>query len=262
VHPNTRITDLTIYVFFYDSKFLAVTSTYFVDYALTSVFYGTQTAFITLSQGYIDNDYIGGISSFSMVNNYEFNGTLNSLLVTASVTSLYNSFPQLQIRLRLCQAPYTYYNLADGLCYAVCPPSTYAYSIGLICYPCLSNCVSCLNSTVCTTCAAGMVLAANSTCVCANYSFYYNGACHGCHHSCATCTYSGQYYNCLTCDSAMHRSLAPFSGFNNTCDCDSTFTDVGVPLCVDKCGDGHAIISQCDDNNIISGDGCSSTCQK
>lgn len=262
VHPNTKVTLLTIYILIYDPVALAVNSIYFVDYALTTTFYGVQKTFIYLPYGYFDNDYIGGLASFSMINNYEFNSTLSNLNVTASSTSLYDSVPQLQIRLRICQSPYTYYSLVDSLCYAVCPPNTYSNFTSLICYACISNCLTCLNATSCTTCATNMYLAANSTCVCLNYTYLYNDRCYGCHYSCQTCTYSGQYYNCLTCDSSMHRTAAAYTNFNFTCYCDQYFTDVGVTLCADICGDGRAVTSQCDDGNTISGDGCSSTCVK
>ncbi len=242
VHPNTQITDLTVYVVIYDPTNLAVLSLYFPDYTITTTYLGTQTTFVSQPKGFFDQNFIGGLSSFSFQNNIEYNNTLSiptSNLVYTSTSSLYNSVPQLQFRVRYCPSAYPYYNTQDGLCYTVCPSTTYAYSIGFVCYACGAYCLTCLNSTVCTTCIPMMILntvtngsGTTATCICPTSSYMYNGVCYGCDYTCLTCTSTGQYYNCLTCDSANHRSTKTTIYSNNfTCSCDSGYYDAGVALC-------------------------------
>ena len=137
---------------------LAVTSVFFVDYTVTSAYQGTQTVFASLPQGYFDLNFIGGLSSFSIVDNLEYNVTLNipngNTFYTPS-TSLYNSVPQVQIRLRLCPTAYPYYNILDALCYVSCPTGTYGDSSAFICYACSTYCDTCLSATTCTLCSTG-----------------------------------------------------------------------------------------------------------
>lgn len=155
VHSSTLISALTVYIFVYDSTHLAVKSLYFVDHTITTTYQGTQTVFASLPQGYYDINFIGGLASFSITNNLEYNCTLSipsNNTVYTKTTSLYNSVPQVQIRLRLCPTSSPYYNIVDSLCYIACPSTTYIDSSAFICYACSSYCSTCLNSTVCTEC--------------------------------------------------------------------------------------------------------------
>ncbi len=238
VHTNTQITALTVYVVLYDSTNLAILSLYFADYTIATTYLGTQTTTASLPNGYFDQNFIGGLSSFSFQNNIEYNNTLSipiSNKVYTSPSSLYNSVPQLQFRVRYCPSVYPYYNTADSLCYTICPSTTYAYPPGFVCYPCGTYCLSCLSSTVCSVCAATMILStsgATATCICPLTSYIYNGVCYGCDYSCLTCTSTGQYYNCLSCNASNHRStLTPIIPYNNTCPCDSGYYNAGVALC-------------------------------
>lgn len=248
VHPNTIITSLTVYVVIYDPTDLAVLSIYFPDYTITTTYLGTQTTFASLPKGYFDQNFIGGLSSFSFQNNIEYNNTLSiptSNLVYTSPSSLYNSVPQLQFRVRYCPSAYPFYNLKDSLCYTVCPSTTYLGSTGFVCYACGAYCLTCLNSTVCTTCISTMILNTTttlnttdnvnyttSTCICPTSSYLYYGVCYGCDYTCLTCTSTGQYYNCLTCDPLMNRTTPSYYyPYNNTCPCDSGYYDAGVAKC-------------------------------
>lgn len=68
-HPNTLISNVTIYMIAYAPTDLAVKYIYFVDYTMTSTFQGTQNVFASLPYGYYDSNFIGGLSSFSMQDN-------------------------------------------------------------------------------------------------------------------------------------------------------------------------------------------------
>jgi cysteine-rich repeat protein len=261
-YPSTVISSLTYYLLIWDTANLAIKSEYFVDYAITTTYYGTQKTFFSLPYGYLDFAYLGGISSFSYNNNQDLNITLSSQLVYTSSTSLYDSVPQFQVRLRVCAYSSPYYNTADGLCYPICPSYTFGSSSTFICSACPTACKACLNTTVCTSCSTGFVVSSSSsTCVCSTSSYLNNGTCYGCDYSCLTCAATGQYYNCLTCDSATaFRTPVAVTGFNFQCSCMSGYTDKGATVCSDICGDGIVKNSACDDGNTASGDGCSSTC--
>jgi hypothetical protein len=207
---------------------LAIHSFYFVDYSLTTISYNTQKTFVNFPQGYFDLGYIGGLCSFSYTNNQQFTISLSNRLLSSSLSSFYNSVPQFQVRFRLCD-PTTnpYYNIADQLCYPICPKLNYQNSTNFICYPCASNCLTCMNSTICTECASGFILS-SGVCTCAVNSYLASGTCIGCHYSCLTCTASGQYYNCLTCNTSAYRLPVAFSGFNFQCVCNTNTTDIGI----------------------------------
>jgi len=228
VHPNTEIKKLTVYVVIYDSTNLTALYIYFPDYTITTTYLGTQTTFASLPQGLFDQNFIGGLSSFSFQNNVEYNNTLSiptSNLVYTSPSSLYNAVPQLQFRVRYCPSAYPYYNIQDSLCYTVCPSTTYPNSTGFVCFACGDYCLTCLNSTVCTTCISTMILTTSNasgvttaSCICPISSYLYNRVCYGCDYTCLTCTSTGQFYNCITCDSANNRTIKTTIYSNNfTC---------------------------------------------
>lgn len=261
VYPSTAVQTFTFYLIVWDTNNLAIQSFYFVDYSLTTISYNTQKSFVNFPQGYFDLGYIGGLSSFSYTNNQQYSISISNQLLSSSPTSVYNSVPQFQVRFRYCDpSSNPYFNIADQLCYPICPTANYQNNTNLVCYPCGSNCLSCVNATICTNCAIGYILV-SGVCTCATDSYASNGICFACHYSCQTCAPSGQYYNCLTCNTSAFRLPVAYSGFNFMCVCNSNTTDVGVELCADKCGDGINITSQCDDGNTDNGDGCSSICQ-
>ena len=157
VYPNTIISNISFYLVVWDPVVLAVQSYIFVDYAITTTYYNVQKAFLTLPYGYIDANYFGGFASFSTTINQILNISLNSLAVTTSAGSLYDSVPQLQIRVRNCSANlHPWFNKADGLCYSFCPSYTYQVAGAFLCSACPTNCKTCYNSSVCTSCSTGM----------------------------------------------------------------------------------------------------------
>lgn len=102
---------------------------------------------------------------------------------------------------------------------------------GVLCKLCtLTNCVSCLNLTACSVCAATYSPSVTLLCV----KCYVTG--------CAYCSDASPNV-CGICNLTLGYYLS-----GNTC--------------VAKCGDGIITsgVEQCDDNNTASYDGCSSTC--
>ena len=172
VYSTTLVTSLTFYIISWDETQLATESYYFVDYATTTITYNSQQTFYSPSNGVIDNNYIGGLGSFSITDNQEYNFTLSSQAMVTSSLSLYNDAPQFQVRVRNCsESSHPFYNQVDGYCYSTCPTGTYTSSSAFICYACLSNCATCLNGSVCTTCDTGKNLTASGTCVCTDYTY-------------------------------------------------------------------------------------------
>jgi cysteine-rich repeat protein len=260
VYPSTMVSKLSFYVVVWDPVVLAVQSYLFVDYAVTTTYYNTQSSPLSLPYGYLDRGYCGGMASFSTTSQQELNYTLSSLTLATSQTSLYDSAPQFQVRVRNCSSStYPFYNRADGLCYPVCPGYTYSVAGAFLCSACPSNCLTCLNASICTSCSPGM-LVVNSACQCANSSFLWGSTCMGCDYSCLTCVATGQYYNCLSCDPSNYRTAVSVAGFNYKCACNTGYYDNGVGVCSEICGDGNARSDACDDGNSNSGDGCSSAC--
>jgi cysteine-rich repeat protein len=103
------------------------------------------------------------------------------------------------------------------------------YLSGTSCLTCMANCANCTTATTCITCNPYYVFT-SGTCVanCSNVTY------------CATCTVSSG----IVCSA-----------------CSTGYSLVGG-ICMEVCGDGMLVTPEvCDDNNIISGDGCSSTCQ-
>ena len=186
VHPSTYILSLTVYIITYDTTYLSSKYIYFVDYAKTTTYLGTQTVFASLPFGYYDSNFIGGLSSFSMQDNIEFNATLaipTSNAIYTSSTSMYDSIPQVQIRVRNCPPAYLNYNIVDGLCYTICPSTTYLISTNFLCSPCGSFCANCTSNITCTVCISPMILQ-SGVCTCPTSSYLFNGVCYGCDYTC------------------------------------------------------------------------------
>lgn len=270
LYTTTTLQKLSYYLVIWDPVVLAAQSFFFVDYATTTTYYNTQKSPLSLPYGYIDLGYFGGMASFSTTVLQELNFTLSNAdsptsapTLYTSATSLYDSGPQLQIRARNCSSSkYPFYSQLDGLCYPACPSYTYAVPSAFLCAACPANCFSCLNGSICTNCSVNMKVVSN-VCVCASNSYLSGSACIGCHYSCLTCQATGQFYNCDSCDASNNRvaSDSAIGAKNFSCNCANGYTDTGAALCTEVCGDGNARTDSCDDNNVFSGDGCSSTCQ-
>lgn len=61
---------------------------------------------------------------------------------------------------------------------------------------------------------------------------------------------------CLFCDLQQHFVL----GNDSQCHCNEYYTTANNK-CVEICGDGVVIDDECDDGNLVDGDGCSSNCK-
>lgn len=69
VYASTSVSLLSFYLIVWDPVVLASQSFFFADSAITSTYYNVQKTFLTLSKGYIDKNYIGGLTSFSAFSN-------------------------------------------------------------------------------------------------------------------------------------------------------------------------------------------------
>ena len=97
------------------------------------------------------------------------------------------------------------------------------------CLSCIANCFNCTAASSCVQCNTNFVYAAPiCTPNCSNVT------------NCKTCTADSVAVTCLTCQTG-------YSLVNNSC--------------IQVCGDGMVMTPElCDDGNLVSGDGCSSTC--
>jgi len=87
-------------------------------------------------------------------------------------------------------------------------------------------------------------------------SQYYSAGCFDCHSDCLTCT-SWMATDCTSCP------LGTYLSSGSCLTCDAIYMVLGSSgQCVENCGSGVNFgLKECDDGNIISGDGCSSSCE-
>ena len=126
-----------------------------------------------------------------------------------------------------CQECMSDYVLQDNVCQPICQTTgVYLNETEQKCLQCSDNCVTCNSSTFCQLCRTNYVLFNNSCFQNCGYGYFFNNT----NLSCQAC------------------NLIP-----------------GLNLdCTEKCGDGIRYSldpNACDDNNVINGDGCSSSCQ-
>ena len=94
----------------------------------------------------------------------------------------------------------------------------------------------------CIACDAILGFSLNGTdCVC-DFGYYVSPMA-----VCTQCRIEG----CLDCDTETSCVI---------CDTSTYFLDVDTGKCIEICGDGVLFSLECDDNNTIDGDGCSSVC--
>lgn len=123
----------------------------------------------------------------------------------------------------------------------------------VVCSVAINNCAICDNSTYCTLCNSDSYLSNNNAnCICNSGLYPVAGLC-----SVPGCSSAIRFTNtvCLACSTINHFRLV---GTNCTCMLGYTQT---ANACIVTCGDGLVLNENCDDGNVISGDGCSSTCQ-
>jgi len=96
----------------------------------------------------------------------------------------------------------------------------------------MSNCLSCINISSCNQCALYYLFNTTASACTANCSYV---------NFCTTCSFNSGIY-CLGCQTGYVASNG---------------------ICKAKCGDNMTLPTheECDDGNIIDGDGCSSSCK-
>jgi cysteine-rich repeat protein len=139
----------------------------------------------------------------------------------------------------VCTQCYSGYFLSGGTC--------------LRCYTGVSNCAICLNSTYCTFCYSDSYLsAASDQCFCNSPLVKVSNLCATL--GCASAYRFGTTTACLACNTTQH-----FQYSNGICSCQLGYATSGS-TCLVICGDGRKLTEDCDDGNVVSGDGCSSSC--
>jgi len=196
-----------------------------------------------------------------------------------------------------CISPRYLYN---NKCQTSCPDKFHPDVIDRACIPCLDpNCKTCdADQNICEACLAssnkylfqGVCI---PTCHVGYFHNYTARTCDMCHPTCHTCNLTST--NCTSCNGTLYLyqnqclSVCPAGYFanplTNTCDkciinclecADGTNTqctvcnnaqnyyiDFGTTCWLQVCGDGRKLgpSEQCDDGNLVIGDGCDSTCQ-
>ncbi|CDW89713.1 fu domain containing protein [Stylonychia lemnae] len=159
---------------------------------------------------------------------------------------------------------YGYYFLGTK-CLEECPIGYYPDNILKICKKCNPRCASCLSDTFCTSCVDGPFQLNNGectffTCLDTQYRVIKPSlACYECDSSCLTCQGKSQF-DCLSCRSKNQLVAQQCLTCNEQPGMTEPLDD-GVAGCVEICGDGFNYgFYQCDDGNVVNGDGCSSTC--
>jgi cysteine-rich repeat protein len=121
------------------------------------------------------------------------------------------------------------------------------------CYLGVPGCHLCTSTSVCTLCYDEATLSAdNSTCVCAPGFALASNLC--IKQGCASAYHFESGPVCLACNKANHME---YNGVY--CECSLGYLASG-DTCLLVCGDGRVITEDCDDGNILSGDGCSPNC--
>ncbi|CDW87691.1 fu domain containing protein [Stylonychia lemnae] len=150
-------------------------------------------------------------------------------------------------------------------CKGLCPDGYYQDNFSRECKKCNPRCETCISDTFCTKCIEGPYQLNNGECTfftCLDNQYRAikpQLSCYECDPSCLTCQGKSQFdclscrpknmlvaQQCLTC-SEQPGMMEPL--------------DDTINGCIEICGDGFNYGSyQCDDGNIINGDGCSATC--
>ena len=108
--------------------------------------------------------------------------------------------------------------------------------------------MTCVNSSYCTQCEADYVMVNNS---CSRVALPQIN----CSSFCDYCLFSDW---CLACKIQCYLNITDHKCYS--CANNSNFGVTPSGKCVELCGDGVVVFSECDDGNRISGDGCSADC--
>jgi cysteine-rich repeat protein len=169
------------------------------------------------------------------------------------------------------------------ICTKSCPKGYYGNSESGYCYPCAIECGACIiEPHKCTQCNAKLKYTRSSAnefvCIpldCKDNSFEgiinEEYKCIQCHRNCKKCS-GPENYHCIDCQSSIGyiKDSSYFMTQRDTYTC-LTCEEYDIRLktptngklqCEEICGDGYNMgIFQCDDGNLLSGDGCSSNCE-
>lgn len=124
----------------------------------------------------------------------------------------------------------------------------------VLCSDLMVGCLTCSSSSTCTSCRSGFTGAASCSCSTGSIVSGYCNSVYGCT-SISEITGSPL---CTSCNESLYVALAA----NFTCVCITGTTTQANNSCLIICGDDYVLPQEgCDDGNLISGDGCSSSCQ-
>lgn len=142
----------------------------------------------------------------------------------------------------LCDANASFL-LIGGMCECEVGKFVDVATFGEVCVPCgaMPGCVNCdMNGCIACDAILGFSLS-GVDCVC-NFGYYVSPMA-----VCTQCRIEG----CLDCDTETVCVV---------CDNSTYYLDAATGQCLEICGDGVLFNLQCDDNNTLDGDGCSSVC--
>ncbi|CDW91263.1 fu domain containing protein [Stylonychia lemnae] len=153
----------------------------------------------------------------------------------------------------------------ESSCLEKCPDGYYQDNLVKICRKCKPECATCLTYDFCTSCIYGPYQLNDGECTyftCLDNQYRAikpQLSCFECDSSCKTCQGESEF-DCLSCN-AEDKFVAQQCLSCNQQPGMTEPIDDSVSGCVEICGDGFNYGSyQCDDGNLINGDGCSSIC--
>ncbi len=126
----------------------------------------------------------------------------------------------------------------------------------LLCKLQMKECIDCTTESFCTQCTIDFI-PVNGTCQCRE-GYLVTQVCTTIL-GCVSNHYVSGIKRCLACNAAANFT---YSNFN--CSCQDGYRIFGTnedAVCVETCGDGLLIYLECDDGNLLNGDGCSSKCK-
>ncbi|CDW80137.1 UNKNOWN [Stylonychia lemnae] len=150
-------------------------------------------------------------------------------------------------------------------CLSTCPDGFYPDYILKICSPCKPECATCNSLNFCTSCVYGPYQlndgeCTHFTCLDTQYrALKPQLSCFECDSTCQTCQGVSKY-DCLSCKAKDKFVAQQCLSCNQQPGMTEPLDDSSTE-CIEICGDGFNYgFYQCDDGNLINGDGCSSTC--
>jgi len=159
--------------------------------------------------------------------------------------------------------------MSDNICVSECPYGQYGNQETGLCEYCSSECKECFGKTFheCYSCNTkeGYMMLKENTCLLptCTVGFYYNKTQSECQNCPAECTECSNFTNCATCkqgylyDYKTEKCYDPCNkiGFTHK-------EGNNLEQCTEICGDARNMgVLECDDGNLVDGDGCSKDCK-